>query len=349
MDGGQVDEGAQPGPVPPAQSEAPAKAARGRFSRSFAALPLWTLNEGFSRFIPPVPRAWWSSADAMRQRLAPLFSNPRQWAGLARPYLRPALRGAAWLSAALAIAVVALAVLYRWVNPPLSTLMLGQSVAGTEIERRWVPLERISPNLLRAVVVSEDGTFCSHSGVDWHAIRDAVEDGRGGSTITMQVVKNLFLWPSRSYVRKAIEIGLAYLVDALWPKRRILEIYLNIAEWGDGVFGAEAAARTHFGKSAARLTAEEAALMAVALPSPIERAPGAPGAGTDRLAERLLTRMAASGGALNCVRVSRLHEARPPRRHDARPATQRPAAKPQSPAQEEPAQKEKWEYLFPEG
>ncbi|HEX6001946.1 MAG TPA: monofunctional biosynthetic peptidoglycan transglycosylase [Hyphomicrobiaceae bacterium] len=349
MNGGQVDEGVQPGPVPPAQSDAPAKAVSARSSRSFAALSGWPLNDALARLTPAIPPAWWSSACAARRRVGPLLSNPGQWAGLARPYLRPALLGAAWLAAALGLIVLTLAVLYRWVNPPLSTLMLGQSVAGTEIERRWVPLERISPNLMRAVVVSEDGTFCSHNGVDWHAIRDAVEDGRGGSTITMQVVKNLFLWPSRSYVRKAIEIGLAYLVDALWPKRRILEIYLNIAEWGDGVFGAEAAARTHFGKSASRLTAGEAALMAVALPSPIERAPGVPGAGTDRLAQRLLARMAASGGALSCVGMPRRHEARPPHRRDARPAAHRPAPKPQGPAQEEPTQKEKWEYLFPEG
>jgi monofunctional biosynthetic peptidoglycan transglycosylase len=121
----------------------------------------------------------------------------------------------------------------------------------------------------------------------------------------MQVVKNLFLWPSRSYVRKAIEIGLAYLVDALWPKRRIMEIYLNIAEWGEGIFGAEAAARSHFDKSAARLTSTEAALLAVALPNPIGRSPAAPGLGTGRLASRLLTRMGASRADLSCLPVPR--------------------------------------------
>jgi monofunctional biosynthetic peptidoglycan transglycosylase len=179
--------------------------------------------------------------------------------------------------------------------------MIGRSLAGTEVERSWVPLERISPHLMRAVILSEDSGFCRHGGVDWAALEEAIESDRGGSTITMQVVKNLFLWPSRSYVRKAIEIGLAYLVEALWSKRRILEIYLNIAEWGDGVFGAEAAAQTHFGKRAARLTAEEAALLAVVLPNPIERTAGAPSLVTDRLASRLLVRMRTSRASLSCI------------------------------------------------
>ena len=126
----------------------------------------------------------------------------------------------------------------------------------------------------------------------------------------MQVVKNLFLWPSRSYVRKAIEIALAYLVEALWPKERILEIYLNIAEWGDGVFGAEAAARTPLAKPALRLTTQEAALMVVALPSPLERSPGLPSAATSRLAGRLLLRMATSRIDLACVRSGESSQAK---------------------------------------
>jgi monofunctional biosynthetic peptidoglycan transglycosylase len=205
------------------------------------------------------------------------------------------------VAAGLAIIVLTLVVLYRWVDPPTSTLILGQRLAGTPIERRWVPLERISPHLVRAVILSEDGGFCRHRGVDWGAMEEAIENARGGSTITMQVVKNLFLWPSRSYVRKVIEIGLAYLVEAIWPKRRILEIYLNIAEWGEGVFGAEAAARTHFSKRASRLTAEEAALLAVALPNPVERTAGGQGLVTSRLAGRLMLRMATSRADLSCV------------------------------------------------
>jgi monofunctional glycosyltransferase len=235
---------------------------------------------------------------------APRVSLPvrlRRGIGLTLPYLRLALRAGALTLAALAVAVVMLVVAYRWVNPPISALMLGQSIAGTPIERAWVPLDRVSPHLIRAVVMSEDGRFCEHGGVDWRALQDAIAHDRGGSTITMQVVKNLFLWPSRSYVRKFIEIALAYLVEAVWPKHRILEIYLNIAEWGDGVFGIEAAAHINFSKPAARLTVEEAALLAVALPAPLERSPGLPSAGTNRLAARLMARMSTSRVDLACA------------------------------------------------
>ncbi len=258
--------------------------------------------------------------------------------GLALPYLRLALRAAALTLAALAVAVVMLVVAYRWVNPPISALMLGQSIAGTAIERAWVPLARVSPNLIRAVILSEDGRFCEHGGVDWRALQDAIAHDRGGSTITMQVVKNLFLWPSRSYVRKFIEIVLAYLVEAVWPKHRILEIYLNIAEWGDGVFGAEAAAHANFSKPAARLTAEEAALLAVALPAPLERSPGLPSAGTNRLAARLLARMSTSRVDLACVLSGAQTWA-----HAG------PATKPMPKEKEAPkgAQNGDWDHLFP--
>ncbi len=230
------------------------------------------------------------------------------------PWLRVALGGTALVAAGLVVTVLALVVLYRWVNPPVSALMIGRTLAGTEIERTWRPLERISPHLMRAVILSEDGGFCRHRGVDWAAIEEAIEADRGGSTITMQLVKNLFLWPSRSYVRKAIEIGLAYLVEALWSKQRILEIYLNIVEWGDGVFGAEAAAQTHFGKRAARLTAEEAALLAVVLPNPIERTAGSPSFMTGRLAARLLRRMRTSRADLSCVPVLRVEPRQAPQK-----------------------------------
>ena len=204
--------------------------------------------------------------------------------------------------------LLVLLLLYRWIDPPASTLMLSQRFAGTPTTQRWIPIERISPNLVAAVVASEDGHFCRHHGVDWGELREAIEtagDGlaRGGSTISMQVVKNLFLWPSRSYVRKAIEIPLAYAIEALWSKRRILEIYLNIAEWGPGIFGAEAAARYHFRKPALLLTAREAALLAVSLPNPIERQAGRPGPGTLRLADNLLLRTKAAQANTACVRT----------------------------------------------
>ena len=226
------------------------------------------------------------------------------------PYLRRALRLAVLTLAALGCLVLALIVLYRWVNPPASTLMLGQWLTGTRIDQRWVPLNRISPYLQRAVITSEDGQFCRHHGVDWGEIEEAIErarDGipRGGSTISMQVVKNLFLWPSKSYVRKAMEFPLTFAIEMAWSKPRILEIYLNIAEWGPGVFGAEAAARYHFGKSAATLTPSQAALLAVSLPNPIERRAGAPGSGTLRLATTIHARMMASPGNASCVQARR--------------------------------------------
>ena len=171
-----------------------------------------------------------------------------------------------------------------------------------------MPLDRISPNLAAAVISSEDGRFCQHHGVDWGELKEAIEsagDGvaRGGSTISMQVVKNLFLWPSKSYVRKALEIPLAYAIEPAWPKRRILEIYLNIAEWGPGIFGAEAAARYHFRKPARCSTPRQAALLAVSLPNPFERQAGRPGPGTLRLADTLLLRMRAAQANAACVRA----------------------------------------------
>ena len=225
-------------------------------------------------------------------------------------YLRQAVRLVAFAAFGFAVFVLALIVAYRWVNPPASTLMLGQWLTGTRISKQWVPIDRISPYLHRAVITAEDGRFCQHRGVDWEEIEMAIErarDGipRGGSTISMQVVKNLFLWPSKSYVRKALEIPLTFAIELAWPKRRILEIYLNIAEWGPGIFGAEAAARYHFGKSAAVLTPSQAALLAVSLPNPLERKAGAPGPGTLRLATSLQARMRASAGNAACVQPRR--------------------------------------------
>jgi len=228
--------------------------------------------------------------------------------GIERRHLRFLLgAGLAFLIGAGGLLLLPL-LLYRWVDPPASTLMLSQRFTGTPTTQRWIPLERMSPNLVAAVIASEDGHFCRHHGVDWGELREAIEsagDGlaRGGSTISMQVVKNLFLWPSRSYVRKAIEIPLAYSIETLWSKRRILEIYLNIAEWGPGIFGAEAAARYHFRKPALLLTPREAALLAVSLPNPFERQAGRPGPGTLRLADNLLLRMRAAQANTACVRA----------------------------------------------
>lgn len=239
--------------------------------------------------------------DAIRS-VAGSFGRAWSW----RRALTYAVLGFLGLILAYALAVFLLAVSYRWVNPPATTLMLSQRLSGTEISQVWTPVERISPNLLQAVILSEDGQFCRHRGVDWLAMKEAIEqslDGnaRGGSTISMQTVKNLFLWPSKSYLRKAIELPLAMGTEMLWSKQRTLEIYLNIAEWGPGIFGAEAASRAYFGKSAAYLTAREASLLAVALPNPIERQAGAPSAGHQRLADRLQARMRRAPNAAACV------------------------------------------------
>ena len=209
---------------------------------------------------------------------------------------------------ALCTSLAALIVLYRWFDPPTSMLMLGQRFGGTTITQHWVPIEQIASTLQLAVIVSEDSRFCRHHGIDWEELETAIDqsvDGvaRGGSTIAMQTVKNLFLWPAKSYLRKAIELPLAYAVDAVWSKRRLLEIYLNIAEWGPGVFGAEAAARYHFRKPASLLTAREAALLAASLPNPFERRAGAPGPGTQRLAANLMLRMRAAPGMARCLRA----------------------------------------------
>src|SRR5262247_3004854 len=164
---------------------------------------------------------------------------------------------------------------------PVSTLMLGRWVTGARVERVWVPLHEIAPPLPLAVIAAEDGQFCRHHGVDTRGLREAIEEVddlsdlselRGGSTITQQTAKNLFLWPGRSLVRKTLEFPLALWIDLVTPKRRIMEFYLNIAEWGpNGQFGVEAGARFAFGKSARNVTAPQAALLAAILPNPKRR------------------------------------------------------------------------------
>ena len=190
---------------------------------------------------------------------------------------------------------------------PVSTLMLGRWLTFRPVTRTPVPLYAISPALPVAVIASEDNRFCSHRGVDWGALREVVEsadeDGpsRGASTIPMQTAKNLFLWSGRSYVRKALELPIALWLDLVWSKRRMMENYLNIAEWGEGVFGAEAAARRYFGKAARDLTRREAALLATALPNPILRDPGRPSPRHRSLANRLLARMETMSALSSCV------------------------------------------------
>ncbi len=193
-----------------------------------------------------------------------------------------------------------LAPLYR-VGHPVSTLMAWRWLTGAPVSRPWLDFGAISPSLSRSVVASEDAKFCSHHGVDWGALRDVIDDAedgevaRGGSTITQQVAKNLFLWPGRSVVRKALEIPLALWIDLALPKQRVLEIYLNIAELGpSGQFGAQAGALYAFGHPASALSPREAALLAAILPNPIRRSARNPGPGVRRLAGTYMARAQAS-------------------------------------------------------
>lgn len=216
------------------------------------------------------------------------------------------MRAAVGVMAALVLGFAALLFVYRYL-PPVSTLMLARQIEGETADRRYVPLAQISEQLRKAVIVSEDGRFCQHHGVDWSALRLVINHSgaggpaRGASTIAMQTAKNLFLWPSRSYLRKAIEIPLALVIDFAWPKPRILEVYLNIAQWGQETFGAEAAARRYFRKSAEKLDEREAALLATALPLPQLRNPARPSPRHAGLAARLVARMHTAGpaGCLN--------------------------------------------------
>ena len=191
---------------------------------------------------------------------------------------------------------------------PISTLMLKDLVTLTGYERRWVSIDDVAPVLAHSVIMSEDGQFCFHRGVDIGELRGVVDDAlageatRGASTITMQTVKNLFLW-SRPLgtVRKVFELPLAVYFDAVMSKRRLMEIYLNIAEWGPGIHGIEAAAQYHFGIPAKQLSRRQAALLAVSLPNPIARNPAKPGPGLRRLANLIERRAARSGAYVGCI------------------------------------------------
>jgi monofunctional biosynthetic peptidoglycan transglycosylase len=170
------------------------------------------------------------------------------------------------------LAVLAI-VAFALVNPPITHTMWAEKRRVGHLARDWVPMEEIAPVMARSAVAAEDANFCLHWGFDMNAIRDALEDGavRGASTISQQTVKNVYLWQGRSWVRKAIEAVLTPGVEAVWTKRRILEVYLNVAEFDTGVFGVEAAARRYFGVSAADLDATQAARLAAVLPNPRER------------------------------------------------------------------------------
>lgn len=218
------------------------------------------------------------------------------------------VRRAATALIVLALLPVVLTLLYfpSFVHP-VSTLMLKDLATFSGYDRRWVSLDDIAPVLAHSVVMSEDGQFCGHHGIDLGELKVVLDDAlageatRGASTIPMQTVKNLFLWNGRSVVRKALELPLAVYFDAVLPKRRIMEIYLNIAEWAPNVYGIEAGAQHHFGVSANELTARQAALMAATLPNPAARDPARPGPGLKRLANTIQRRAAKSGGYVRCL------------------------------------------------
>lgn len=209
----------------------------------------------------------------------------------------------------LALVPVVLTILYlpSFVRP-VSTLMLADLATLQGYDRRWVPLDEVAPVMVNSVIMSEDGQFCSHHGIDFGELRGEINDLldgrpiRGASTITMQTVKNLYLWsrPLGS-VRKIVELPLAIYFDAVMSKRRIMEIYLNIAEWGPGIYGIEAAAQHHFGISAKQLSRRQAALLAVTLPNPIARNPAKPGPGLRRLANLIERRAGRSGAYVGCL------------------------------------------------
>ena len=218
------------------------------------------------------------------------------------------LRGIIVAIVALLLLPYVIAPLYRVVDP-VSTLMLWRRATGARVERTWMPLTAIAPALPRTVIASEDGRFCLHHGIDLGELRAAMEDAddlsdmRGGSTVAQQTAKNLFLWQGRSVVRKVLEFPLALWLDLVLGKRRLMEIYLNIAEWGpNGEFGAEAAARHAFGKPARDLNAREAAALASILPNPIRRSAGRPGAGVRRLAGIYEGRARKSPEVAACIR-----------------------------------------------
>jgi monofunctional biosynthetic peptidoglycan transglycosylase len=173
-----------------------------------------------------------------------------------------------------ALAPITWVMAYRVIDPPGTALMLARAATGERIRHENVPLAAISPHVVRAVIAAEDANFCRHDGFDFDAIQNAMdynrEGGRtrGASTISQQTAKNVFLWPERSWLRKGLEVYFTALIETLWPKRRIMAVYLNVAEWGDGIFGVEAAAKARFGVSAAELTPMQAARLAAVLPSP---------------------------------------------------------------------------------
>jgi monofunctional glycosyltransferase len=214
-------------------------------------------------------------ADTANRRHAPAGAANRTH-GRLRRFARIGL----WVISGFIIGSILLVALYRYLPPPGTPLMLLRRVEGYGIHKSWTSFDHISTNLVRAVIASEDTRFCSHHGFDWNAIETAWDRYRsrrgrllGASTISMQTAKNVFLWPGRDWVRKAFEAYFTVLIEIAWSKQRIMEVYLNVVEWGPGIYGAEAAARHYFQKPAAALTIGEAVRLAAVLPDPLNWSP----------------------------------------------------------------------------
>jgi monofunctional biosynthetic peptidoglycan transglycosylase len=199
-----------------------------------------------------------------------------------------------WFLVIAVVIPVGLTAVYRFVPPPITFLMIQRLFEGHGLHRQWRPLSKMSPALPRAVIAAEDFHFCEHNGFDFEAMEKAMAHNerrpthiRGGSTISQQTAKNVFLWPQRSYVRKGLEAYFTVLIETLWGKRRIMEVYLNTVEWGPGLYGAEAAARRNFGVGADRLSPAQAARLAAILPSPLKWRAAAPGPYVKRRSRRI--------------------------------------------------------------
>ena len=213
-----------------------------------------------------------------------------------------------WLLLIVVFGPPLLVLVYRFVPPPVTLLML-QRAGEYGIHKDWRPLDRIDSDLVSAVVAAEDAKYCTHDGFDMDAIRKAMEANerggkiRGGSTISQQTAKNTFLWPQRSWIRKGAEAYFTVLIETLWPKRRIMEVYLNVIEFGPGVYGAQAAAQHWFGKDADSLTRQEAARLAAILPSPLRYKAASPGPYVRRRAGRVQAaiRVVNDGGLAGCM------------------------------------------------
>jgi monofunctional biosynthetic peptidoglycan transglycosylase len=203
-------------------------------------------------------------------------------------YLKKSLRILKWALLFFLCSTLFVEVLFTFINPPVTPLMIQRVIEQKRegktalLQKKWMPIEKISPHMIKAVVASEDNRFLEHWGIDVEAIQKAIEHNKrhkrkhGASTITQQVAKNVFLWPARTWLRKGFELYFTLTIDLIWSKKRIMEVYLNVIETGNGIYGVEAAAEKYYHKPAKRLTAGEAALIAACLPNPRKRNPAAP-------------------------------------------------------------------------